>query len=157
MTGNRIGASPLVEIPVDRLPNPLYFYSMFSFRHITVCSLLLLYAMVYTPVAELFKLPVLLAHYQEHKTENETISLLQFLRLHYFTAHERATDVDKHMQLPFKAGECTVVSLAVPALPAAERTLPDVPVHQTASLYPKYTTPVFHSAYAACIWQPPRA
>ena len=48
-----------------------------------VLLLVLLYTTVYTPVLELFKLPVLLAHFHEHKAENSRLSLVDFLRLHY--------------------------------------------------------------------------
>lgn len=121
-----------------------------------VLLLVLLYTTVYTPVLELFKLPVLLAHFHEHKAENNQLSLLGFLQLHYFSNHENKVQHKKHHELPFKTGEYMLVSLSVPALPVVEKTVPELPAVVEEKCYPKQQTPVFSSGYFACIWQPPR-
>ena len=126
-------------------------------RRMLVVSLIGLYAVAYTPAVEFFKMPVLLAHYQEHRQENASISLLGFLKLHYFSGHDGNTDVNKHQQLPFKTGECTLASLSVPALPLTERCMPDVPAVINVPVIFAEHSDDFSSSYLSCIWQPPRA
>lgn len=130
---------------------------MKAVRRLMIIALIGLYAGVYTPAVDLLKLPFLLAHYQEHRQENTAISLLDFLRLHYFSAHERSMDLDKHRQLPFKKGECSLTSLSVPALPLVERSLPEVPSFFAPIIFCADVDENFASAYLTCIWQPPRA
>lgn len=126
-------------------------------RHITIGVLITLYAFAYTPAVEFFKVPVLLAHYHEHKQENEAISLLDFIFLHYFSGHERSMDIDKHERLPFKNGECTMASLSVPAVPVSDRHLPETPATVSIALAFGEHTDDFSSSYLSYIWQPPRA
>ncbi len=121
-----------------------------------VLLFVLLYTTACTPVLELFKLPVLLAHFNEHKAENSQLSLLDFLQLHYISTHERNVPHQKHSDLPFKTAEYTLVSLSVPALPVVEKAVPELPLVLRELVYPKQQTPSPSSSYFACIWQPPR-
>ncbi|MFN8265899.1 MAG: hypothetical protein U0T11_07490 [Chitinophagaceae bacterium] len=122
----------------------------------SVLLLLCLYTVAYTPVHELFKLPALVAHFAEHRTEDAGISLLSFLRLHYLNGNQKDADYDRDMQLPFKTGECTLASFAAVFIPVGEKSVPDVPVAAFYKAAPGYKERNFSTHYLASIWQPPR-
>jgi hypothetical protein len=125
-------------------------------QKLSIICLLLLYAAVYTPVSELFKLPVLIAHFQEHRSEDQNISFLRFLQLHYFNGSPKDADYDRDMQLPFKNGEYTLVSLSAIFLPVIEKAAPDVPVQLLQTKKANRSENFISSVYLSNIWQPPR-
>lgn len=53
-------------------------------------------------VGELFKLPELVSHFSEHKAIDHSISLTDFLSMHYMGNDQNDNDQDRDMQLPFK-------------------------------------------------------
>lgn len=53
-------------------------------------------------IGELFKLPVLLSHFSEHKAIDEHISLFDFISMHYLGNDMNDKDEARDMQLPFK-------------------------------------------------------
>lgn len=118
--------------------------------------LLPLYMVAYTPAGELLKLPGLLQHYHEHRTEDSDISLLRFLWLHYSSNHQNTAHAAQHSRLPFKNGECILASLLLPVLPFADKYVPELPLFSTAPAYAGYHASLFSSQYFDCIWQPPR-
>jgi hypothetical protein len=126
------------------------------FQKLSIVCLLLLYAAVYTPVSELFKLPVLITHFAEHRTEDQNISFLRFLQLHYFNGSPKDADYDRDMQLPFKNGEYTLVSFSAIFIPVMEKAVPDVPVQVLQTQKVKQSENFFSSVYLSNIWQPPR-
>ena len=63
------------------------------------------------------KIPALIEHYQEHKSENKNISIIGFIALHYLSGSQKDSDYEKDMKLPFKAHEISSVSFAIQDLP----------------------------------------
>ena len=53
-------------------------------------------------LGELFKLPELLSHFSEHQARNKSISLFDFISMHYMGNDLDDNDQDRDMQLPFK-------------------------------------------------------
>jgi hypothetical protein len=51
---------------------------------------------------ELSKLPLLIEHYKKHKMENGSLSLTDFLKIHYTKETESDNDDNEDDQLPFK-------------------------------------------------------
>ena len=106
-----------------------------------------------TELHQLLHLPVFFSHYHEHQTLNHSISLLDFIVIHYFDS--KTPDYTGHHQLPFK-DKCPEVSLSI-ALP------PDDIAQTEAGTFHLYTNLVlFKSLFRASsfhfsIWQPPRA
>lgn len=74
--------------------------------------MLSVYLAAATPLHELCKLPALLDHFQEHRREDPTISVLGFIVLHYLSGSPRDADYARDMQLPFKTLEITPLGLA---------------------------------------------
>lgn len=62
---------------------------------------------------QLLKIPVLVEHFMEHKTDNQNISFSRFILLHYFGNEPRDADHERDMQLPFKTNNCVVATVAV--------------------------------------------
>lgn len=61
----------------------------------------LIWVQCYLFAPELMKLPMLVAHYQEHQTLEEELTLSAFLDLHYADHGHEATDHEDHESLPF--------------------------------------------------------
>jgi hypothetical protein len=85
--------------------NPIFV----SMRRMTGIFLLLLMLLTTTECHQLFKLPVLVAHYQEHRQHDPAISFYSFLKLHY-TPHQKDADHKRDEQLPFKDVNCVAFS-----------------------------------------------
>ncbi|MBU3676661.1 MAG: hypothetical protein FGM54_05710 [Chitinophagaceae bacterium] len=61
-----------------------------------------LYLTTTTELHELFKLPLLYFHFNEHKSENKNLSLSAFLHQHYSHHQDHDNDWQKDSKLPFK-------------------------------------------------------
>lgn len=70
-------------------------------RKAIVISLLFTLISIQTPLHEIFKVPVLITHYFEHKEQNNDLSLIDFFKLHYAESLIDS-DHDRDMELPFK-------------------------------------------------------
>ncbi len=77
----------------------MYIWALrYVFSHIAV--LILFFST--TGLSQLFKLPVLVNHYLEHRERDNRISMLDFLSMHYWGQDINDNDQDRDMQLPFK-------------------------------------------------------
>lgn len=54
---------------------------------------------------QLFKIPVLIAHFFEHRQRNESITFIEYLSMHYWGNDIDDNDQDRDMQLPFKKAD----------------------------------------------------
>jgi len=105
---------------------------------------------------QLVKLPVVFQHFQEHKQEDKSISILQFLSIHYLHGSPKDKDYDRDMQLPFKtSGDCissiaiAFVSIMVPITIAKPAEIIQQKNYIVLNQY-------IQSTYLASIWQPPK-
>lgn len=118
--------------------------------------LLMTYLFSATAIGELFKLPVLVQHYYNHREENSDISLIHFLTLHYQTEDGTDKDAKEDSQLPFKSIEPAATVVFVSLTPPAFINIianTQQPVMLVFVLYEELFLP---SKYLAAIWQPPR-
>jgi hypothetical protein len=78
-------------------------------------SILLLsaYLISSTELSQILKLPLLLEHFNEHKTWNEGTTLWSFMIMHYTNNDVKYADHDKDMKLPFKSKEESLNSLSL--------------------------------------------
>jgi hypothetical protein len=60
---------------------------------------------------QLLKIPVLVQHFIEHKREDDKISFIAFLKMHYRATPIKDKDYDRDMQLPFKTDNCVFLAL----------------------------------------------
>lgn len=113
--------------------------------------LLLLYAVSFTELHQMLRLPLLVEHYHEHSAQTDDLSFWEFLVMHYETdvAHD-----DTDMRLPFKACDHSVVTAAAALLThslSIAAALPEEPsLHQSLYLSRKPTL------RAGDIFQPPK-
>ncbi|WP_143785882.1 hypothetical protein [Ohtaekwangia koreensis] len=124
-------------------------------RKITAIVFLFLYLSANTELKQIFKLPVFVAHYLEHRQNDRNIGLVDFIVLHYFSGDIKDADFNRDQQLPFKRICCTVyIFLALPADNSAvlhHILFQEETVSFTFS--PQFTSSSFH----LLIWQPPKA
>ena len=66
-------------------------------RHFSI-FLLTIYRFSFTEVKEVLKIPALIEHYQEHKSENKNISIIGFIALHYLSGSQKDSDYEKDMK-----------------------------------------------------------
>lgn len=62
--------------------------------------MLSLYLFSTTELYQFLKVPILIEHFIEHKSQNNTISFFQFIKMHYQNPVKDA-DYDKDQKLPF--------------------------------------------------------
>lgn len=119
--------------------------------------LLGIYLFSTTALAQLFKLPVLIEHYQEHKHQNPAITFLGFLNLHYNNGDKVDDDDDKDMKLPFKTVS-DIASTFVISIPPTTFTIISQPVFEYHDVKKKYsqTSNLLLPSFSANIWQPPK-
>jgi hypothetical protein len=109
-----------------------------------------------TPLQQVLKLPVLVAHFTEHRIRSQgEISFLEFINHHYFTTHPDDGDTDRDKQLPFHTSEVIMISSTV-VVP--EQILPDFepPVFEDKT-YGLFTLSGPSSLFTFDIWQPPKS
>ncbi len=110
-----------------------------------------MYLTSFTEVHELLRLPVLLEHFEEHKSQVNDMSFVDFLLMHYKT--EVAHD-DQDNQLPFKVPGHSFAAISV-GLPVQKINLSDVSPQIILSNTFDYTESFFSSSLQA-IFQPPK-
>jgi hypothetical protein len=115
-----------------------------------------IYLFTVVQVNELFKIPNMFEHYQEHQQGTESISLWQFICMHYMKGEVYDDDYDKDMKLPFKSHSSNCLCSFI-----------FCPVIQNYSFSSKFFfkelkrqkftyTFSFTSSYLSSIWQPPQ-
>ncbi|SHE33134.1 hypothetical protein SAMN05444008_101167 [Cnuella takakiae] len=109
-----------------------------------------------TEFSQLFKLPVLWQHYQEHKEENKDVSFISYLTMHYLNGDAKDADYERDMQLPFKTGSNYQVSSVASILPAPI-TATEPPVYYHLSEIVTSDDTFISSQFLSAIWQPPKA
>jgi hypothetical protein len=127
-------------------------------RHVkkfVVVFLLGVFALTSTELIELTKLPSLVGHFTEHRAENQSLSLFQFIKLHYSDESHHHDENDK--RLPFKSHDHCVNSAITYIL---TRTFPTVELKPDFEAIREFTIPkgVFlTSINPSSIWQPPKS
>lgn len=109
-----------------------------------------------TEAHQLLKLPVIFQHYAEHKTENDKISFLEFLAMHYLHGSPNDKDRDRDMQLPFKtSGDCACAF--TPFVSLIQPISIEQPHIIIALNHSVPNSDFINSRYLSNIWQPPKS
>jgi hypothetical protein len=114
-----------------------------------------LYILAATEFRQFLKFPVLVEHFNEHKKDNQQISFLDFIYMHYAGDDDNDRDNDRDMQLPFKAQDGSSANiLFMPS--TSEYSLPEkaCTIDSPGINYEELN---LTSSYLASIWQPPKA
>lgn len=123
-------------------------------KRFAILMLLITFVFSNTEFHELFKLPVLIGHYIEHKENDKDVSFVDFIKLHYSHSSKQSASEHEHDRLPFKTDTCS------------QTTLTEIKFDSDFSLqhiYPfekkmlsAYKNILYHLNTASGIWQPPR-
>jgi len=122
-------------------------------------SILLLsaYLISSTEFYQMLKLPLLLEHFNEHKTLNEGTTLWSFMIMHYTNNDVKYADHDQDMRLPFKSHEGSVHTLILTFIHQTVTHIISKPAELDLREYKLKKVIFFNSAYLSNIWQPPKA
>jgi hypothetical protein len=108
-----------------------------------------------TGLGQLFKLPVLVMHYMEHRERDNSIGMIEFLSMHYWGQDINDNDDDRDMQLPFRnvdQNAATLVILMPQYSLSISRPLVADNIDQPVFSDPDHSDPAF-----ASLFRPPRA
>jgi hypothetical protein len=100
---------------------------------------------------QLVKLPAFIHHFQEHKLSNQSLTIWEFLDLHYANPSNDTPDAD-HGKLPFKSHQCQHVNIAM-ELPSNVDSKSE-PICSEIELALQVDHYCFNDGKA--IWQPPQ-
>jgi hypothetical protein len=107
-----------------------------------------------TELHQLLKVPILIQHYLEHKTETPSITFIQFLSLHYRSEPVFDADYRRDMQLPFKTADCA--SAFFPVLDEPVSLEIKIPVPELKNEYANPGDFGYANPSLVAIFQPPR-
>jgi len=117
---------------------------------------LLIYLAAVTELHQIVRLPVFFEHYKEHRQHNPSISLLDFIVLHYVSSESKDADYGRDQQLPFKNATCLEVTISV-AMPPDDLPETQVQVFSLSRNVMQFKSLIFPCSFHFSIWQPPRA
>ncbi|MDT8414075.1 MAG: hypothetical protein RQ735_01745 [Flavobacteriaceae bacterium] len=117
--------------------------------------LLTIYLFANTQLCELIKIGVFITHLTEHQSENEEITLSQFVTIHYFSGNVKDADYDRDMELPFKSHDISPSFTVVLLTPSFEYNLIG-PVRYSKQDFNFYKFSNISASYLSEIWQPPK-
>lgn len=110
-----------------------------------------------TELVELMKLPLLVEHYFEHRSQDIGVTLLDFLSMHYANGENHDADYDKDQRLPFKSHEGCVNLMVLNCLPHLHQPYLSLPVALSSDLPEGNMQIKPDTDFHASIWQPPRS
>lgn len=126
-------------------------------KQLIAISFLSIYLLSTTEMYQLFKLPMLVEHFVEHKQENKDITLWDFLCMHYAHGIVKDADYDKDMKLPFKTHDGCINMTITAFTPNNISTGITKPVIIENKSFPHYHEVFTASSFLSSIWQPPKA
>jgi hypothetical protein len=109
-----------------------------------------------TELRQLLKFPLLLQHYAEHKAENKSLGLLQFLAMHYNDEDIIDLDYNKDQQLPFKSQNGYTGTVLSVFEPTAIYTLVPRTCFYIAKHHFISNDDFANTVFLSSIWQPPK-
>ena len=120
-------------------------------KRLYAIGLLFIISMNLLEAHQLVKLPAFVHHYQEHKLSNQSLTIWEFLDLHYTNHSEDIPDAD-HGKLPFKSDHCHHINMAMELISNNES--------ETTFSYVKVEIGLLVNHYCyqdgKAIWQPPQ-
>ena len=114
------------------------------------------YLLAITEAHQLLKLPIVFAHFTEHKNEDKSISFLEFLDIHYMQGIKKDKDYERDMELPFKTASNCISVISSDYIPLIKAFSFAEPVKISEKKIYANTNPYILSAYLSNIWQPPK-
>lgn len=124
-------------------------------RKILSIFLLLLCVLAYTEAGQLLKLPILIAHFNEHNAGDHRLKVWDYIKEHYNNDDKIPADHDRDMQLPFKTSHTCQANLMLFA-PLQPETQPKVTTEPLV-VFLLSNEDCLSNVFTGTIFQPPRA
>lgn len=122
-------------------------------------GIIILFISVYifssTELNQLLKLPILYEHFQEHHQENNSLSMFDFILMHYSSNDHNKSDQDEDMKLPFKSPDGCFSASIIAFIPQPIEFVKKVVFIEKEPIN-NYSYKEFSSSYLSSIWQPPK-
>lgn len=109
-----------------------------------------------TELHQFLKLPILVEHFSEHKQKDKSLTLLEFLCMHYVNESTKDTDYDKDSKLPFKTLDNCNNSNHVTLLPEQKFYFNSIQVNSEITILNNYYPQFSNTTFLKSIWQPPK-
>jgi len=124
-------------------------------RKIATIFLVIICVLSYTEFGQVLKLPILIAHFNEHNAGYHKLKVWDYIKEHYNNDDNVPADHERDMQLPFKTSHTCQANLVLyaPSQPENEVELCVEPLTDFLPGNEEYPSDVF----AGTIFQPPRA
>lgn len=119
-------------------------------------ALTFVYLFTATELHQLWKLPIFISHFIEHRQESPDITLVDFITLHYFSGNVRDADYARDEQLPFRGNSECMIGTISSIVPSTATISYQSNILYLISLAPD-TQDGKPSNPQASIWQPPRS
>jgi len=115
----------------------------------------LICVLAYTEAGQILKLPILIAHYNEHNAGYHKLKIWDYIKEHYTNNDKVPADHDRDMQLPFKTHTCCQANLILFAPLQSETTVQVSiePLRDFLLMNEEYIS----TAFPGTIFQPPRS
>lgn len=123
-------------------------------KKVLAILLICVYTFGATEACQILKIPILIEHFNQHKSEHPSMSFIDFLVIHYNGKDVIDFDYEDDQRLPFKSFE-NCISFTAFAVP------PVYHLHSKPKIYVKVSYPAFkkqfHSSlFTKGIFQPPK-
>jgi hypothetical protein len=126
-------------------------------RKIVSILLLLVYLGCATQLKELIKLPILISHFVEHQKENHSISIFEFMRMHYANGDPHDEDYQEDMKLPFKTISAPISGFDFIVFNVTPLFLFEQTIIYFSSQKIILNTSMFQFELYDSVWQPPKS
>jgi hypothetical protein len=122
------------------------------------CSYILFFAVLMQlgPAQQLVKMHTLFEHFFEHQQRNATISVADFISMHYLGHDENDNDHDRDMELPFKKS-CEQKAAFQVCIPSPPITFAVITIRIPDIHYPLIPDHDLPFSYKGTLFKPPRA
>ncbi|MGB4399954.1 MAG: hypothetical protein WBJ10_11335 [Daejeonella sp.] len=114
-----------------------------------------IYLSATTCIGELFKAPILMTHFIEHRADDSSITFYQFIYQHYQDDDGNDKDNDRDSQLPFKSQDNSHSNTGVPLFINKIRFAPVSAISLVERS--QYREPNIPSPHLLRVWQPPKS
>ncbi len=119
--------------------------------------LLVVYLFGTSEAYQLLKLPAFVAHYFKHSRVEPSLTIAEFLKMHYAEAFKMDADWQQDMQLPFKTHEDNLGQTLLSYYPPSFVTAVMPPKSPIVQGFTGFKNQFMHGVYCPDIFQPPRA
>jgi len=118
--------------------------------------LLSAYLISSTELYQLAKLPRLVEHFSLHKSRDNKLSVLEFLKLHYSKEEVWDADDTEDAKLPFKDHSYRANTISIALIEKTTASQLSTPLYSNIKSYPLYKEAFLTSFFISGVWQPPK-